>query len=370
VILIEPLSSPLVSLLSAVQPAMIDDFLKNPPFGKPWLLFGLLGASLVLNLTLALRSRSEPAAAGAPVPEVALAAEPGAAPVADANAAIPPELVPPLPEPLGVSRRAGTQVFSGPVNSSLSATFSAASASSNAALSAVYARLFVWDVELRRDLHKGDLVQVMFEDTDGVEPLILAARLTLLPGKADERVIDAFRYQAQGDRFPSYWTSDGTELSRRLIDGPLSDYEQISSLLKDRPTHEGMDFKTPVGSDVTAPRAGVVTRVNWNHAANGNCVEMKFGDGVLAKFLHLNEDSVTVGQRVTAGQLLGRTGNTGRSTGPHLHYQLERGAKVVDPIDYHGTLRRTLPPELMVEFQTRVTELSAQLDTSVAVAGI
>lgn len=348
---------------------MTSDFLKNPPLGKPWLLYGFLGVSLVLNLTLALRSPEAPVEA-TPVPEAVAVAPVEAAPAVDVNSAIPPELVPPLPEPLGVSRRAGTQVFSAPVNSSLSATFTASTARSSAALSAVYARLFVWDVELRRDLHKGDMVQVLFEDTEGVEPLVLAARLTLLPGQAGERVIDAFRYQAQGDRFPSYWTSQGTELPRRLIDGPLADYEQISSLLKDRPTHEGMDFKTPIGSDVTAPRAGLVTRVNWNHAANGNCVEVKFGDGVLAKFLHLNEDLVKEGQRVTAGQLLGRTGNTGRSTGPHLHYQLERGSSVVDPIEYHGTLRRTLPAELMPEFTRHVTELTAQLDTSVAVAGI
>jgi murein DD-endopeptidase len=346
---------------------MISDLLKSPPLGKPWLLYGFLGVSLVLNLTLALRSPEAPVEAE-PAPAPATAAV--AAPVVDANSAIPPELVPPLPEPLGVTRRAGTQVYSAPVVSSLSATFQGSPARSTAALSAVYARLFVWDVELRRDLHKGDLVQVLFEDTEGVEPLVLAARLTLKPGQADERVLDAFRYQAQGDRFHSYWASDGTEVPRRLIDGPLNDYEQVSSLLKDRPTHEGMDFKTPIGTDITAPRAGVVTRVNWNHAANGNCVEIKFSDGALAKFLHLNENAVAAGQKVTAGQLLGRTGNTGRSTGPHLHYQIERGPKVVDPIDYHGTLRRTLPPELMAEFSRHVTELSAQLDTSVAVAGI
>ena len=377
-ILIEPHDLPAgLPLPPQCSTSMNFDFVKKPPLGKPWLLYGFLGVSLLLNLALSQRAPDapvEPEPTPAPSADAALASAAAPAlpvePIVGPNTAIPPELVPPLPEPLGVSRRAGTQVFSAPVNSSLSATFTAAPARSTAALSAVYARLFVWDVELRRDLHKDDLVQVLFEDTEGVEPLILAARLTLLPGQSGERVIDAFRYQAQGDRFASYWTSTGTELPRRLIDGPLADYEQISSLLKDRPTHEGMDFKTPIGSELTSPRAGVVTRVNWNHAANGNCVEVKFSDGVLAKFLHLNEDAVQAGQRVSAGQLLGRTGNTGRSTGPHLHYQLERGSKVVDPIEYHGTLRRTLPPELMADFTRHAVELGAQLDPSVAVAGI
>ncbi len=350
---------------------MLPEFLKNPPLGKPWLLYAFLGASLVVNLTLALRSNGGGEAEEAPVAEAAPApgAEAAVAVAQDGgNAPLPPEAVPPLPEPLGVSARAGTHVFGSPVSGSLSATFQAADAKSPAALSAVFARLMVWDVDLRHDLHKNDLVSVLYEDTDGVEPLVLAARLTLLPGTPTERKVDAFRYQAQGDRFPSYWASDGTEVPKRLIDGPLGDYEQITSLLKDRPTHEGMDFKTPIGTEVHAPRAGKVTRVNWNHAANGNCVELQFSDGATAKFLHLNENNVTEGQTVTAGQIIAKSGNTGRSTGPHLHYQIEKGGKVVDPIDYHGTLRRKLPPELMTDFSARVAELSAQLDRQVASA--
>lgn len=353
---------------------MLPDALKNPPFGKPWLLYAFLGTSLVLNLALAWRSGPEAGtevdAAAAPASLAAVAVAPVAPSVDASNAPIPPELVPALPEPLGVSRRAGTTVFVAAVNSSLSATFQGAAAKSPAALSAVYARLMVWDVDLRRDLHKGDRVSVLFEDTEGAEPLILAARLTMFPGAPNEKVVDAFRYQAQGDRFPSYWSSDGTEVPRRLIDGPLHDYEQITSLLKDRPTHEGMDFKTPIGSDVVAPRAGKVTRVNWNHAANGNCVELQFADGAIAKFLHLNENAVKEGQRVTAGEVIAQSGNTGRSTGPHLHYQIDKGGRVVDPIDYHGTLRRKLPAELMTDFTAKAKELSAQLDTQVATAAM
>ncbi|MBM4390306.1 MAG: M23 family metallopeptidase [Deltaproteobacteria bacterium] len=349
---------------------MIPEFLKNPPLGRPWLLYGLLGTSVVLNTMLVLRLDDEPAtmADATPTPEATGAA--AVLPVGEAtevsNAALPPELVPPLPEPKGVAAKAGTTVFSGAVSSSLSATFQGADARSPAALSAVYARLFVWDVDLRRDLHKGDRVDVLFEDKEGAEPLVLAARLHLQPGTASERLVDAYRYQAAGDRFPSYWSSDGVELPRRLIDGPLGDYEQISSLLRDRPTHEGMDFKTPIGTDIVAPRAGKVTRVNWNHAANGNCVELRFSDGTLAKFLHLNENAVKEGQSVVAGELLGKTGNTGRSTGPHLHYQLEKGSRVVDPVDYHGTLRRNLPADGMADFHATVKDLAAQLDVRVA----
>jgi murein DD-endopeptidase len=340
---------------------MLPSSLRYPPGGKPWLLYGVLAASLIGNVALGVVvSRAEGSGGGASPPEDATIVAVGEDTTVS-HEAVPPDQVPPLPEPLGVASRAGTHVFHGTVASSLSQTFTAADHPSPMALSQVYARLFAWDLDLRRDLHRGDLVEVLFEQPDVGEPVILAAALTSQPGAAEERRYVAYRYQAPGDRFPSYWTADGTEVPKRLIDGPLTDYEQISSLLKDRPTHEGMDFKTPIGTPVVVPRAGRVTQVNWNHAANGNCVEVQYTDGVTAKFLHLNEQLVKAGEAVTAGQVIGKTGNTGRSTGPHLHYQLERGSTVLDPVDYHGTLRRALQPDARPQFDAVVKQMDEQL---------
>jgi murein DD-endopeptidase MepM/ murein hydrolase activator NlpD len=349
---------------------MIDS-LRFPPGGKPWLLYGLFGTSLVLNLALALRfAWSSPNEEYAEPPETVAAPPAEIKPIGDetdvSNPPVPADQVAPLPEPKGVARAAGTEVFTGTVASSLSATFQSAPATSPSALSAVYSRLFAWDFDLRRDLHKGDVVEVLYEQPDGAEPLILAARLKSQPGTPDEKIFTAVRYQAPGDRFPSYWSATGEEVPRRLIDGPLADYEQITSLLKDRPTHKGMDFKTPIGSDVVAPRAGRVTRTNWNHAANGNCIEIQYGDGMLAKFLHLNENLVKDGQTVSAGTVIAKSGNTGHSTGPHLHYQLDRGDNVVDPVTYHGTLRRQLPPDAMPGFQAAMNDVMTQLDGRLA----
>ncbi len=335
---------------------MLPAFLVNPPGGKPWLLFAALGLSLSANvgLVVALRAAPEPVA---PPPAVVAVGED--TPIS--NPAVPPEQVAPLPEPFGVATQRGTHVFSETVQSSLSQAFTTAETPSPMALAQVYARLFAWDLDLRRDLHRGDTIELLYEQPESGEPVVLAAALTSEPDTAQEQRFAAYRYQAPGDRYPSYWAADGTEVPRRLIDGPLPDYEQISSLLKDRPTHEGMDFKTPIGSPIVVPRAGKVTKSNWNHAANGNCIEVRYNDGVVAKFLHLNENLVAVGETLTAGQVIGKTGNTGRSTGPHLHYQLERGGQVVDPVSYHGTLRRTLQADARPQFDALVAQLEDQL---------
>ena len=111
-----------------------------------------------------------------------------------------------------------------------------------------------------------------------------------------------------------------------------------------------------------------MTRTNWNWSANGNCVEVRHSDGVLAKYLHLSENKVEPGDRVSAGDVLALSGNTGHSTGPHLHYQLNDGKKVVDPIDYHGTDRRKLPAADREAFDAVVAAANARFDSAQALA--
>ena len=154
-------------------------------------------------------------------------------------------------------------------------------------------------------------------------------------------------------------------MSRRLVNSPLKEYEQVTALIKDRPSHKGMDFKTPVGTDIFSPKSGRVVRTNWNLKFNGNCIEVKYNDGVTARFLHLSDTGVKPGQTVTAGQRIGATGNTGRSTAPHLHYEIDRAGRVLDPVDYHGVTRRTLPAADAASFQKVVMSLDASLSSAI-----
>lgn len=225
------------------------------------------------------------------------------------------------------------------VSHSLARTFQRAVGEEAGALAAVYSRIFMWDLDLRRDVLGGDRISVVYRVLDDGTIEIPVASYT--SGRL-RQTLYAYQYTAQGDAYPSYWTEAGVEVPRRLIRGPLNNYEQITSLLKDRPTHRGMDFKLDIGGDVVSPRAGTVTRVNWNTGANGGCVEVRFADGTLAKFLHLSGSNVRPNQHVREGEVIASSGNTGRSTGPHLHYQLDRNGRNIDPVDYHGTERRQI----------------------------
>lgn len=97
--------------------------------------------------------------------------------------------------------------------------------------------------------------------------------------------------------------------------------------------HAGTDVGVPVGTTVRASRGGQVVTAGWV-GGYGNCVIIDHGDGVSTRYGHLSEVSVSVGQYVDQGQQVALSGNTGRSTGPHLHFEIRIGGEAVDPMPY------------------------------------
>lgn len=103
-----------------------------------------------------------------------------------------------------------------------------------------------------------------------------------------------------------------------------------------RSPHAGTDFRAAVGTPIAAPFAGTVI-LTGDHYYAGKSVYVDSGNGVLSLFFHLNEIGVKVGQQVSKGQIVGKSGATGRITGPHLHYGLCLAGQYVDPIPLFGT---------------------------------
>jgi|OpeIllAssembly_1097287.scaffolds.fasta_scaffold205378_1 murein DD-endopeptidase MepM/ murein hydrolase activator NlpD len=100
-----------------------------------------------------------------------------------------------------------------------------------------------------------------------------------------------------------------------------------------REFHTGVDISTPTGNRVFAPASGTVVRVGWDKGY-GRIVQISHGFGVTTLFGHLQAARVTEGQRVRRGDLLALVGSTGRSTGPHLHYEVHLEGKPVNPLEY------------------------------------
>jgi murein DD-endopeptidase MepM/ murein hydrolase activator NlpD len=96
--------------------------------------------------------------------------------------------------------------------------------------------------------------------------------------------------------------------------------------------HTGLDYPAPVGTPVVAAASGRVTFAGWSAGGWGNLVIVAHGGVTRTLYAHLSQVAVRVGQRLAAGQQLGRVGSTGNSFGPHLHFEVRLRGAAVDPL--------------------------------------
>ena len=98
--------------------------------------------------------------------------------------------------------------------------------------------------------------------------------------------------------------------------------------------HSGMDFSANPGTDVYATGDGTVVKMGWE-TGYGNTIIIDHGFGYRTWYAHLRDFRTKVGKRVVRGEVIGGVGSTGKSTGPHLHYEVHVKGKVVNPINYY-----------------------------------
>lgn len=308
---------------------------------------GLTTAQAIVPISVApAPTASAPPSQVAPtsVSPVAVAVTPTAAPLlVPAPAALPPVGA----VPISAVKPQGPRHISISVDGPLEAGIVAATGKETGqALTQVVTRVLVWWITIPGDLRRNDKLDIIFEERGSEEPQVDAVRL--VSGKFN-KTYQAYRFKPEGDNFSHFYMPDGQELELRLKYSPLDAYEQITSLIRDGRHHKGVDFKTPVNSQVKTTFAGTLTRKNWNWHGNGNCLEVSEATAPFRKalFLHLSElpKTLGVGKKLARGDSLALSGNTGHSFAPHLHYQLmSSDERVLDPFESQESWRRALVP--------------------------
>lgn len=99
--------------------------------------------------------------------------------------------------------------------------------------------------------------------------------------------------------------------------------------------HAGMDFTAPTGTPIYATGDGVVTRADRKSSGYGNHVRIDHGFGYVTLYAHMSEWKVKRGQKVKRGDVIGLVGNTGKSKGPHLHYEVRKNGDAINPINFY-----------------------------------
>lgn len=149
----------------------------------------------------------------------------------------------------------------------------------------------------------------------------------------------AYRFY-QDDEW-GYWDDKGGNLKKAILMAPLSFNARVTSkfgvrvhpIKRIRRAHNGVDYACPVGTPVHAVASGVVTRRGWDPFGGGNRIWIKHSGGYESAYLHLSRFAVKQGQRVTQGQVIAYSGNTGGSTGPHLDYRLKKNGRYINPLN-------------------------------------
>ncbi len=222
-----------------------------------------------------------------------------------------------------------------------------------------FADIFAYDVDFQRKIHEGDTFEITYEvlrDELG-QPIrngnILYASLD---GKKISRKF--YRYTTSDDGITDYYDETGKAARKFLMKTPINGARLSSNFGKRRhpvlgytKIHKGTDFAAPRGTPIYAAGNGVVERAS-RYGSYGNYVRIRHADGYKTAYAHMNKygPGIKSGVRVKQGQVIGYVGTTGRSTGPHLHYEVQINGKHVDAMSLKLPTGRKLDGEMLKAF--------------------
>ena len=193
-----------------------------------------------------------------------------------------------------------------------------------------FARIFGFEIDFQRDIRKNDEFQIFyerFEDDEGENfknGNILFAYL-----KNSGREIKLYRYKDSKNNI-GYFTPDGKSIEKALMKTPINGARLSSGfgfrkhpILGYNKLHQGTDFAARRGTPVMASGSGTIERASW-FGAYGKYVRIRHNSTYKTAYAHLSKfgRNIKAGRKVRQGQIIGYVGSTGRSTGPHLHYEV------------------------------------------------
>jgi murein DD-endopeptidase MepM/ murein hydrolase activator NlpD len=219
---------------------------------------------------------------------------------------------------------------------------------------------FSYDVDFQRDVRAGDHFELVFEryyDDEGNTVRTGDLLFVALESRRGPRAFYAFL--APGDSRVDWYDADGKSARRFLMRTPINGARLSSGFgMRRHPIlgysrmHRGTDFAAPTGTPILAAGEGVVVRAGPN-GSYGNYVRIRHGDGYETSYAHMSRFArgLRAGTRVRQGQIIGYVGSTGRSTGPHLHYEVMRRGAQVNPMTLRVANGRNLEGRALELFQ-------------------
>ena len=204
-----------------------------------------------------------------------------------------------------------------------------------------FVQLYSFDIDFQRDIRKGNKIKIFFEMyTDSQNNYVKSGNINFSEIILDDESYELYRFQSEGDEFVEYFNSDGKSATKALMKTPINGARLSSGfgmrkhpILGYNKKHQGVDFAAPTGTPIMAAGTGHIEFVGNNGGA-GKYIRIKHLNGYKTSYSHLSKyaSGIQKNVKVRQGQVIGYVGNTGLSTGPHLHYEVIFNGKRINPM--------------------------------------
>lgn len=226
-------------------------------------------------------------------------------------------------------------------------------------------QIFAYDLDMQRRVGLGDSIDLFLTDDEGETPELLSAAITV--GGQSRRV---YRFHSPGDGAIEYFDPEGRSLQKFLMRTPIAEGRLTSGygmrrhpILRYARLHTGVDWAARTGTPIFSAGNGRVLKAEWS-GGYGRRVEVEHANGYVTTYSHMSRfaSGIQSGSRVTQGQVIGYVGNTGLSTGPHLHYEVLVNGKFVDPLKIRVPRSRELDGRALAEFQSQRQQIDQLIE--------
>ena len=204
-----------------------------------------------------------------------------------------------------------------------------------------FVQLYSFDIDFQRDIRKGNKIKIFFEIyTDSQNNYIKSGNIKFSEIILNDESYELYRFQSEGDEFVEYFNSDGKSATKALMKTPINGARLSSGfgmrkhpILGYNKKHQGVDFAAPTGTPIMAAGTGHIEFVGNNGGA-GKYIRIKHLNGYKTSYSHLSKyaSGIQKNVKVRQGQVIGYVGNTGLSTGPHLHYEVIFNGERINPM--------------------------------------
>lgn len=240
---------------------------------------------------------------------------------------------------------------------------------------AQFANIYEYSVDFQRDIQPGDAFELFFEvarDHNG--EIVKAGDLLFTSFSPRGKMMNYWLFE-DSDGQENFYDAEGKTAKRKLRATPINGARLSSSygsrrhpILGYRKMHSGVDFAAPRGTPILAAGSGVVERAN-RYGSFGNYVRIRHSDGYQTAYAHMKgfARGIRAGARVRQDQVIGYVGTTGRSTGPHLHYEVIHKGKKINPRRLSQLSGKPLSSSQLPLFKTRRADIEASRATSTVI---